>query len=266
MKKGYKNMDDYLTVKLEDGRNINNKFIAYFYILGYKNDILQGDEMRKIQLLNLINSSISLLNQIIEMFNKSDNRIDIKLKVFSDNFLLCTEKDYIALLEIVGCMQSALFSFNTSIRGALCYDELLFENEFVFGKGLINAHFIEDEIAVFPRIIIDNSFITGIEKIEKENNIENFNSYPILKNIKNYYRIDVDNLKYLDYLSIMNKYKEYEENNGGLVDFKSILHDHIKFIKSKLGKNDMRVEQKIQWIRNYHNQFCIENNIRDFLI
>jgi len=257
---------DYLTVKIENGFSIKKQFIAYFDILGYKNDLLHDDEIRKNELLNLISSSINLLKQIIEMFKTADDKIDINLKAFSDNFLLCTEKDYIALLEIVGCMQAALFSFNTSIRGALCYDELFFSKEFVFGKGLINAYFIENEISVFPRILVDNSFLTGIENNINQNGQENINSYPVLKNIEDYFYIDIDNNKYLNYLGVMKKYKEYEEEYGGLVNFHELLDSHIKYININLNSGDMRVEQKIQWIKSYHNKFCIGNSINEYII
>jgi len=257
---------DYLTVKIENGFSIKKQFIAYFDVLGYKDDLLHGDEIRKNELLNLISSSISLLKQIIEMFKTADDKIDINLKAFSDNFLICTEKDYIALLEIVGCMQAALFSFNTSIRGALCYDELFFSKEFVFGKGLINAYFIENEISIFPRILVDNSFLTGIKNNINQNGQENINSYPVLKNIENYFCIDVDNNKYLNYLGVMKKYKEYEEEYGGVVNFHELLDSHVKYINNNLNSGDMRVEQKIQWIKSYHNKFCIGNSINEYII
>ena len=45
------------------------------------------------------------------------------------------------------------------IRGGLCIKECYVDEEFIFGPGLIQSYRLESEIAVFPRILIDDELV-----------------------------------------------------------------------------------------------------------
>ena len=143
-------------------------FIAYFDILGFENKVGYGtDEEEYITPLAAIDGIITNTEELIAEAGEHGRSTGIKLKAFSDNFFLCTEYDYQLLVGMIGCLQAALASIDYFIRGALIYGNAFCTDKFVYGKGLIEAYKLESEIALFPRILCDNSFIMGAARIEK---------------------------------------------------------------------------------------------------
>ena len=228
-----------------------NYFIAYFDILGYEEKIKQDIEEKNMNTYDAIKMCISIAKRIIEL-----NPNEIKMKVFSDNFFFCTENSYLKLLSFIGCLQSALSSVDIFVRGSIIFDE-----DFIYGKGIINAFKLESEISIFPRIIIDDSFFNSIKKIEKDDILsilENNQLYNISR------KIDFDNFQYLNYLDILKDYKEKGEKD--INKFIEILSNHADNIKLNLKNQSKNIQQKYQWCRKYHNEFCIKYNYTDLLI
>lgn len=235
---------------------LKNYFIAYFDILGYKDKLNQDYEDNNTNTYDAIKACISLSKKLIKY-----NPDEIKMKVFSDNFFFCAENNYLKLLSLVGCLQCALSSINIFVRGSIVYDEIIFDEDFIYGKGIINAYKLESEISIFPRIIIDDSFFNGIKKIEKVDDLSIFESSRLYNISKN---IDFDNNQYLNYLDILRDYKENGEKN--INKFIDILSDHADNIKLNLENPDKKIQQKYQWCKNYHNEFCKKYNYIDLKI
>jgi hypothetical protein len=265
------------SIDLLNSVDMKEYFIAYFDILGFENMVVQGAKEKGLRfcLLTIINDLNKTLNDTIKLFSNHVNKIDIKKKVFSDNFFLCTEQDYLALLNMIGCMQASLIVKNIFVRGAICHGNLFFHDEFVFGKGLIEAYKIESKISIFPRIVIDNSFFEGAAKIvtRKNQNLMPFDEVcNFLRDDKDYL-VDVDDNKFVNYLEIMKRYKDKEPTyvekmgyDGGLYDFMKILDDHATHIRNHIEAEDRRIKQKYRWCKNYHNIFCRYYQHQDLVI
>jgi hypothetical protein len=246
--------------------DVKDYFIAYFDILGFEKMVNQNNKKKDLLLLTMINECIANSKEVISLFNETGNKVDIKFKVFSDNFIFCTEKDYISLLSMVSIIQSSFLLYNIFIRGSLSYGKMFFDEEFIYGKGLIEAYKIESEIAIFPRLIIDNTFITGASKIltlkwKKEVSFE-----LTLESLKNIYCVDFDNNLFIDYLGMI-KYREDETGQASKgCSFLEILDIHARNICYNLQTENKRIEQKYQWCKNYHNYICTKYNILDKVI
>ena len=229
-------------------------FIAYFYILGFEDIVNKGDRFKDLKLLHTIKDIINNSRMMTSYFKKVDNLKEIQFKVFSDNFLYCTEENYIALISLVSCLQSAFITSNLVIRGSLCHGDLLFDNEFLYGKGLIDAYKIESEIAIFPRIIIDESFLIEANKITSQIYKKELTYNEFLDTFNEYFFIDFDGNKYINYLGVMDNLNIHNSDNS--YEFIDVLKDHAKTIKIGLQSSDKRILQKYQWCRTYHNKIC----------
>jgi hypothetical protein len=232
-------------------------FIAYFDILGYENKVKQDNDL---VLYRTIKCIIDISHDVIGKFEKNGTKI--KFKTFSDNFLYCTEQEYSPLLHLVGILQTRLLNdLNVFIRGSLSHGNIIFDDNFVYGKGLIEAFKIEDEIAIFPRIVLDDSFIEAIA-IEKEVDFNKVNT-----NIQEIFCIDSDNNKFVDYLKI---HSMFVIEGHGIDSFKHVLNTHAKNISNNIAEaqkiKNRRIEQKYQWCKNYHNEFCRRHNYQEFII
>lgn len=131
-------------------------------------------------------------------------------------------------------------------KGNLYYDEKL---HFVFGSGLVKAHDLENKIAKYPRIVLD----------------ENLNPSSILTGINQ----DNENVWYLDYLSLgynlicnQNRpQRNYEQFLSCLDEQKdAIIRAYNKY------KDDQRIFPKYQWLAKYHNSFCIKQGFVNCVI
>jgi hypothetical protein len=245
---------------------IKNYFIAYFDILGFENMVSQDNKKKDLILLTMINDCISNSKEVITLFNKTGNKTDIKFKVFSDNFVFCTEKDYTSLLSMIAILQSTFLPYNIFIRGTLSYGKIYFNEEFIYGKGLIEAYKIESEIAIYPRIIIDDTFISGASKILTSKWKKKVSLELTLKSLNKNYCVDFDNNLFIDYLGVL-KYLEDETGqpcNG--YSFFEMLDIHARNICYNLQNSDKRIIQKYQWCKNYHNYTCTKYNIPDKFI
>ena len=227
-------------------------FIAYIDMLGYRAKI---KEHGAAELARSISKKFEESEQIIK--ENGDERKQIKWKAFSDNVLFCTEESCMPLIGLMAFFQIKMIQENLFVRGALCHSQLYFDEKFICGDGIILAHEIESEIAIFPRIILHQSYIRAIDNFYEHKPT----SYPQFK--AGIYQEDVDGQKFLDYLELVFDFFLNENIN----EMKIILSNHAEQIKNNLSRNtNERTLQKYHWAKNYHNQFCKDHGFESFII
>lgn len=160
MQKGYKQVEP-----------IKDYYIAYFDLLGYKNFFERNPE-KVGDFLNTIYEAIQNTKSYIHDIDASPivgefGQIAIRVKVFSDNILLCLERGFaemeylrfLAFISIVADIQrNFILQYDLFLRGGITIGMLSFNEDFIFGQGLIDAVALE-ETAIYPRIIIGQSVL-----------------------------------------------------------------------------------------------------------
>ena len=135
-------------------------YIAYFDILGYK--AYFDDNENDIQ--ELLRNNIAIARDAESMANRKNiTSQTIFYKMFSDNCIILldgndvTEKVAIkSLTNLVAALQlKILKDYGIPIRGGITRGQVYIDDEIVFGSGLIDAVKLEDKIAQYPRIVID---------------------------------------------------------------------------------------------------------------
>jgi len=244
--------------------NTNMHFIAYFDILGYKQLV---KSMEIFRIAQLIEETIKLARKLIKQLDEDDSPSDIKLRVFSDNFFVCAKYDWYGLVIMTHFIQQYLVRQGIFIRGAMCHGEILFTDEVICGQGLIDVYSLESELAIFPRVIIDDSYIEGAKVMysnEQKRELTIDDVYKVLQE-SGAYKIDFDGFKVIDYLNSMLATALHllaENNEEGhhkaSTNFLTTLEIHKQLIISKLRENqgNLRVLQKFLWCKGYHNSFC----------
>lgn len=144
---------------------IKKYYIAYFDLLGYKKFFeTQPDKVETF--LEDIYKAIQNVKDCIQAANLSVvgnwAQISIKVKFFSDNILLCLETGttkmeyprFLTFLAIVADVQrNFILQYGLFLRGGITIETLSFNDDFIFGQGLIDAVALEEKV-VYPRIII----------------------------------------------------------------------------------------------------------------
>ena len=153
-------------------RKTEKYVVAYLDLLGITNRIksVEQQELAMNKLHNLYTFSMKLAEEIqIEEYK------DIKFKIFSDNIIIAKKlseereqsiKDIKSLLMCVGHFQelAASDSVGWLLRGGITVGNLFIDDVMVWGEALVKAYSLEDKIANYPRVIIDDTVINMIIK------------------------------------------------------------------------------------------------------
>ena len=225
-------------------RETSEYIVAYLDLLGVATRMNTDKEYQKIsmnKLHNLYTSSIRLSKEIdIEGYN------EIQFKIFSDNIIISKKLSKSPEKRIfdIKCVLNCVSHFACSsvgdgvgwlVRGGITIGELFIDNTMVWGNALLKAYDLENNIAIYPRIVIDS---TMLHEIIKD------------KALNEYIQQDFDNIIFLNYLSVW--------HFGG-----QMLMNGFNIMKDELSvKYTERVYQKFCWHMNYVNRELDKKNER----
>lgn len=152
-------------------------------------------------------------------------------------------------------------------RGGVTFGKAYFEDDrsLLFGPAVNKAYYLEEKVAEFPRILIDNFVANKV--LDEERKLLNGDNIPehkkeYIKKINGEIVISDEDGKYhLNYLNLMNLGHNYETNNGmNLIELNSFCKDfalnEIKKYKNKINneKNKRRYKKIIRkqnWFLEY---------------
>lgn len=218
----------------------SNKYVlCYFDVLGTSN---------KIQ--NNINEAIDELWMIFHNLEKQIYEIDSKciVKAFTDNFLIAREiedGDIKAVVEDVLSLTSRVISNlllanQTLIRGAVVLDDMFILDNIIVGKALLKAYELEQNVCIYPRVIIDDSVTKYFDKITE------------YRNLKHQFFKDYDGIVCFNYLLY------YDQKH-----INTIYNKAIHLLKQKenhcILKEDSKIQIKYSWVVKYFEEYKSNN-------
>lgn len=234
-------------------------FVAYLDMLGSKEKIREeknGEWLNKINTLYQDAWKYSLNLQETYSHEKPI------FKIFSDNIVIAEKvhdksadkgNSIFRLLSLLAYFQNhALIDFQWLVRGCVTMGELYIHDpsdgdptSFIWGKALIQANYVEEHIAVFPRIIIDSSIL----------NMDDVGAIHYLCNLgRAYIKEDVDRLTYLNYLAINIEL----EHCGHANEILAQVGDVLTKMKSAYADKE-KILQKINWTEKYYEGILKDN-------
>lgn len=177
---------------------IKDYYVAYMDILGYKAFFNEHSEEIP-RFLERIDKAIKRTVEHINITNTSPivknlANICIESKVFSDNILLCMEVTkspfecmrVLLFLQVISDIQRGFITdHGLFLRGGVKRGSMSINNDYVFGQGLIDVVEMEEKIAIYPRVVVDediakyvigNNFCTQTEIIEANRLMEAINN------------------------------------------------------------------------------------------
>lgn len=205
-------------------------------------------------------NSVGTLNQIRNLYiqakemchtgRMAENCSKIKIRIFSDNILFAYETNrqrshetdvfgpICIMTQYLGVFQSLALSRNLLLRGGLTIGDLYVDDILVWGQGLLRAYELENEIAIYPRIVVDSCIIHAIDKTI----FTGGNKFDVCKIGQ-----DTDLTMFIDYLKC---YKNRGVNLDPL-----ITNAFNSLVKIDSGVEPNRIWQNIAWQINYMNKY-----------
>ena len=268
--------------KFDFSKKVQESFIFYFDILGYKERIKEMGEEFFLGLLSLIFDEI-ISKKIedgmytINIFGSTVDyvkKFDIKYKIFSDNVVMSLKLEndfqldfelFISFMNFVGSIQNVLLLLlRTYIRGSFAKGSMYIDENFVFGNGLISAYEKEDKMAIYPRIVLDSYCRDLLVRYEKQklSKVELYND--IVDNIA---IRGEDGIYFINYL-FRNFTLNYNDLVGkeGLYALSTLKWHKVVLEDSMENESNERILQKYHWCANFHNQICEKYNLKDMII
>lgn len=219
----------------------STKIVFFMDILGFKNLIKSNQKSENIA---------SILSECYNVFPK-DNYSRVKISHFSDSVIISLPPELnkengniFNLLNYLSILQKNLvYKHDTLIRGGICLGKIYHDKKFVFGEGVNQSYQMESELAIYPRIIVDNSVISAWKN--NMYNDKNFGEESDEKYINQFIKKDFDGRNYLDYI---------EDNNlDDLSDYIDFLNKLKTFIETNLKNKNENVLQKYLWLKEKYN-------------
>lgn len=217
-------------------REYKDCYIAVIDLLGFKTALNSYDCETIASIFDEIN------RQYIISFEKTGesilNQADLKFKVMSDTICIFVESSVknslTGLIAVCDFLQIRLLRLNIPIlsRGAIVKGEIYHNNDVLFGKGFVKAYNLEEETAIYPRIIIDEEAV------------------------KSYKPFDEAGQKYLDNNLIKDDY-DYLYISDYLFTFYGLNHEHdswknfAKYVYEKVEtETNERIRDKYLYFKN----------------
>lgn len=233
--------------------NLSPYFIAYMDILGAKEFI---DSEKSEEYLNKIKQLYEETIYMINVNKQNTYRLDTKFKIFSDNIIIAIPFETFGgdsiniinafyMMIFVSFFQIIALKYSLLIRGSIVIDDFYIDENFVYGKALTKAYKLENEISIYPRIIINPKDISKFYKSDYQKRV-------ITKDNSNLYYI--------------NPFECYF-NEIGKQGEKEALKNIVKILTNMLQKgNNEKINQKICWFINIFNDFCNRHNHNKYII
>jgi len=245
--------------------------VAYLDLLGVKEKILNDDDSETN--LTIIRQ---LYDEVIKFQKDKDPYLKIfqtcKFKIFSDNIVFIQElsndpKDRIDIIEglfrIFGVVTNfqffAFVNHGWLLRGGIVQGPLYLDDDIVWGKALVTSYYLEDTLAIYPRIIVDEQLHQIIIKAVS----------PIKDQLR--LRKDSDGYYYVDYLNFMFQDEQDPDHMRPIMNKQfPIIRDNFVGLLSTIPKDakpgSKNIRAKYRWQINYYNEVCKENDFEKFCV
>jgi len=217
--------------------------VAFIDILG-SSKMIENDSIGSLNLvhqvfenaLNHYKQGLMFIRHPVFEDNYSE-KVDIR--IFSDNIVLYTKigrsiRDcFIHFVFLAGFMQSLFLKKGLLVRGGVSKGDFYADDIMIWGNALVNAHKIEDSIAIYPRIVIQPSIIYSVGE-------EFAHAFECLS-------IDEDGCYYVDYLGE----SIFPDLSTAVANARKNCELQLQNAGYNTDKENLKIVQKLLWQRSY---------------
>ena len=244
----------------EEGKNeLKEYYIAYFDILGYK-AYFEDENIDENSFLHTITECMKDIKKGIQIAeNLNMNEIKIDYRVYSDNFLFYIDgeieelKALTAFSYLLSLIQHRLLKKHSILlRGGVTKGKFYAGKEFIFGKDLIDAYKLENEEALYSRIIFNKKC---------------FSKKTIKTLIDADYIIqDEDEYCYINFFSCLGEIEEENSLKANIVKLTNINSRYRNTTDLKKIHERERLVAKYLWLITRYNEYFESRNKKENLI
>lgn len=139
-------------------------YVAHLDILGFKEMIRNKSCEEIYKIMKYVDESLMPEDEYPD--ERAEVFKEVKYKIMSDSIVIYIKPDiedsFYLLLLTCQSLQISLLNQRKPVllRGGITKGTLFVDNDIVFGEGLTNAYLIENNIAVYPRIVFTHALLS----------------------------------------------------------------------------------------------------------
>lgn len=229
-------------------------YVAFLDILGFKEHLKRNS-------CETIYSIFDVLrNKTRKQLNLNGVQIEayeyIKYTILSDSIIVyidaSIDDSFATLVDVCSSLQKALATRDEPIlmRGGIAKGDLFYENDIIYGEGLVKAYLLESNLAKYPRIVFSGETLAA----GRENTIYTFTELDGLSRI---YKTDDDYLHYVEYLDVC-----FADVNDGVRYYDRLL-ELCRFYLNK--EIDHSLREKYLWLqRKIEAHIKVHSSLREY--
>ena len=217
-------------------------------------DVLGANEMIRKNVDDSLNIIHTVYEDSLKLFEKKKKKIHFEISIFSDNIVIAKSitEDYSAekclyFIQVLSAIVQVQFlTRGILVRGGIACGSFYKDNIMIWGTGLTRAYYLENTVAIYPRIVIDPDFNKHI-RLDKESVL----IWPF------FMKRDIDGLLFVDYLQeklipdydlfLWYEFAKHDDRvkvNGSNISVLQKINWHNKYVLSKIENGEEENEQK----------------------
>lgn len=249
--------------RFRESLRYESRIVAFLDILGWAQAIgTSAASVERTQKLGIamqgLNAHVEMTSRLREHGGSEGWPGDPMMTHFSDSLLISFSADRYAknyLEMVLSSVIQGLFLNGFVVRGAVSCGPLIHRESLSYGPALITAYRLEQDKALFPRIILDLPLAKAWGQGER---IQDRNGSLI--GYRKIWRQDRDGWFFFDYLSYPYDMLVTERNEPRPI-FRAMMAKWRELIIQRLAeyRECSSVRKKYVWMAHYFDQICSEN-------
>lgn len=222
------------SIVMTEKMRLRHAIVGYIDILG-ASEMIKTDNGKSLKKVHAAyEDAILLYQKLTQLVDKAP-----EIKIYSDNIIVycytgnrnpCTALRKVVILS--GLIQYQLLCYDILSRGGIAEGTFFADDTMIWGSALVKAYGIEDSVAIYPRVVLDEDLYQ--KYVCNENN-----------DLKQFLYDGEDGLKMVDFLSY---FYIPGIDDSSYHDFNIYLQNRIE---AALIKSNMKILQKDVWFDQY---------------
>ena len=216
---------------------MNQKYQTTLSVVAFI-DVLGSSEAIRTNANESLNAIHTAYDEAIIEFEKnhSEYLCEPKVDIFSDNIILSIEvtegtenKAFLSIIFFGALLQMHMWINGLLVRGGISCGDFFSDEKMIWGNALLTAHALENQIAIYPRIILEPEMAEALQPT-----MSTAESHILCK--------DFDGIYFVDPFGTKRK-------GNGLNLLDKFLDDNA--VRLRKNQNDLKKYQKINWLQQY---------------
>ncbi len=267
-------INKFMENTLSEPSDYINSYVAFLDMLGFKEAC--GKKTLSCSEIKAIFNDIELLKMQYDggfsgMVIPADVRKNTTFTIMSDSIVISApdnDDGLLFILYLCSFIQNLLLKNKVLLRGGIARGEFFKCRSVMFGPALVEAYNIESSLAIYPRIVLAESIVKGLndrgafakknvqDYIKKYINSQTGESLGESTDHKDFTQIELltkrsaeDSLYYVHYFNPLEMLKlRHDEISRNIIN---------TVIKNGLAHHNEKIKLKYQWLDEYY-QSCIK--------